>query len=418
MTSHSIAGSIASWKPARHGLDTNVAELLAAEARRIVSEGDFDSPSAAKLACGHVFRYLDWRRHQAAPGNDLSMVDQYVSHLQAQGAPPGTIHPVRAALHRCIASTRISPTASTPRTATEAIATYAPDPRRVAPELWAQIADTARTVVTLTAPSTPRQATSRLAPTSLYLAWSRVVDEDRQQFSPESLERFLAVGRTAWGESTFRTYQSDLRNVARAARPELWPQPRKRTTAASPLYDMDGLERIARSVRGRTSTPRRHVGGLVLLGRGAGVVGAAAAAVRPEDVERHGGDVAVGVTRRGTRHVLPVIDPCAEPLMDLASRGKAAGDQYLLGGRGDRGEGSAANRVSELTRTHAELTAVTIEPTRLRNCWLAELVARPLDLRTVLELAGLHSATSLDAILRAGTVEDDPARLFQIARLL
>ena len=277
-----------------------------------------------------------------------------------------------------------------------------------------QIEEVARAAVTLTEPSSPRQAVSRLAPTSLYLAWSTAIDRKRQQFSPPSVERFLAAGRSAWTPATHRTYTSTLRLVARIVEPTLWPTDRTSRRTAE-LCDLDELETIARSIRGRTPTDRRHLSALVLLARGAGITGTAAALIRPGDITDHGDNVNVAITTGRAQRSVAVITEWAQPLAELAEHSRDAGDQHLLGGRG---AGGAANRSAALAGRHTELTGVAIEPTTLRNTWLAWLIHQPLGLPQMLSMAGLRSTTPLDAVLRAGTVEDDPARLTRIAHLL
>ena len=416
MPSSPITAAITAWMPIGHGLDDSVARRLAADARRVVARAEWNSVTAAKLACGHVFRFLAWAEEQGSDACTSDSVNRYLDHLRANGAPNGTIKPARAALRRCIPE---SVPATPSRSSTDpgaAIAAYTPDPERIAPELWERIADEARASVAATAPGSADQAVTRLAPTSLYLAWAEASCDPGHLFAPDSVERFLAIGRTAWPTSTYRTYASLVRHVARSARPDLWPAPAEKTrAAAAPIYDLSELEAIARSVSGRTPTPRRHVGALLVLGRGAGVIGAAAAAVRPRDVRRQDGQLVVDVTHGPAPRLVPVLEPLAEPLEQLARRSVAAGDDYLLGGRSEQ---RFSDRSSELLRTHAELTAVRIEPAKLRNGWLAELITQPLGLRKMLELAGLRSTTQLDAVLRAGTVEADPERLSRIARLL
>jgi hypothetical protein len=410
------AESIAKWRPIRHGLDPDTAQRLAADARDLVGKADtkWKSPTAAKLACGHVFRYLAWTDSQTSPGDHPTMVGEYLDHLTAAGTRPGTLKPIAAALRACVASPQ-APAVAPPRSAADAIAGYTPDPQRVAPELWADIAEQARAAVAATEPADARQAASRLAPTSLYLAWVNVADRQREPFTPDSVERFLAAGRTTWTPGTHTTYTSQLRRIARTAQPKLWPTTHRKRTAAE-LCDIDELTTICRSIRGQDPTARRQLSAIVLLARGAGITGVAAALVQPSDVGRDGDRITVAVRSGRAPRVVPVIDEWAEALVDLAHRSAAAGDHYLLGGRGN--PSAAANRPGGLTARHAQLTGVNIDSQRLRNTWLSWLLDQPLGLRTTLGYAGLRSTTPLDDLLRAGTVNDTPAQLTRIARLL
>lgn len=412
-----VDAAIAAWKPVRHSFDLEMATRLAAATRAVVSDGAQGTPTAAKLDCGHVFRFLGWADQEQRRHDDPTAVAAYLEHLAAAGATSGTLNPTRAALRRYfVAPEPVVASDTSDTTVADAIADYSPDEERLDPGLWAVVAEDTRIAVAATNPTNARQARSRMSPTSLYLAWAYATDRTNEPFTPDSVERFLASGRSAWTQPTHRSYSSVLRRIASIAKPELWPTSDSRAGSVAEVCTIDEFEAMCRSIRGRHHTVRRQLSALVLLARGCGIVGASAALVRPEHIRAERGHFTAEVTGGAAPRTVKVLAPLGEPLTELAERAADAGDTFMLGGRGLAS--AVSNRSADLVGIHTELTGLTIEPRRMRNAYLSHLVAQPLGLGAILDQAGLRTAASLDAILRAGTPDPDYARLAAIAALL
>lgn len=417
MTPPELANAIANWRPTRHPLDQATATRLAATTRALASAATWANPTNAKLACGHIFRYLIWLEAQADPEPSRRSVEAYLAHLRAVATPKGTFNPTRAALYRCLPDDQARPPTKKPLGAGDTVDAYAPDPTRIAPSLWASIAGPTRSAVSAAHPADPNQANSMLVPTSLYMAWAtNNGTEACELFTPASIARFLEIGRAGWPPATHRTYTSQLRRVARASRAAEWPTQNAAPAAAVAICTEADFERVAKSIRGRPARPRRHLTAAALLARGAGITGKTAATIQPPDIQVTRNGTEVVVTSGPTPRNIPVIAELAPALHRVAAQAADSNDLFLLGGRGTAK--GAANRMSSLVVEHSQLTGRHIDTQAMRNSWLIWLVQEPLGLAQMLEIAGLRTAGSLDRVLRAGTVDSATGRLAEIAEQL
>lgn len=419
MTTSPALTAIQQWQPTLADTGDPRTSAIVVATRQVVAAADPAHVDQAQIAAGYVFRFLMWATRDGDAVRDalvtLDAVDEYVAYLKSTGVKSGSANSARSYLRRCaVEASGLQHRA--PRTNTSAVSsvseridTYVPDPLRVSPGLWEQIAETVRGAVTADNPRAWERASLLLTVTALYGAWATAEHiPDSGLFEPGNVERFIEVGRTAWAEGTAPTYASALRSVARANAPGIWPRrPSKETAAPMEPYSSHNLASIARAIDALPSGARReHIEASFILGYAAGIIGIEAALARPSDVVA---DEPVTIRVRGKRsRVVPVAENEAARLVELAELATQRGDIYLIGGRNQRDD-----RQSILWNQFAGHGTV-VDPQRLLLTWRIELVQMPLPLRAVLDLTGLKTFETLaDAVAVAGPY--DEARAFRVA---
>ena len=208
---------------------------------------------------------------------------------------------------------------------------------------------------------------------------------------PSVIERFTAHAPGLTGV-TRRTLRTNLRFLARAVVPQLYPAdaplPRERAKAPYAPAEIDGYLALADAQP--TLARRMRAAGLVALGAGAGLIRADLRAVRGTDICRRSGGVVTEV--RGTRpRTVPALARYHEILLAAA---QFAGQNLVTGGTSPQRH----NITNPLARSLAGGTGLPrLDTSRLRATWLADC-AQLLGLATFLRAAGITCSQRLGDI--------------------
>jgi hypothetical protein len=254
-------------------------------------------------------------------------------------------------------------------------------PARLAESRWLEVSDCVRSAVLAARPQRPGRATDLLRAASYLAGWvaykGRPVRTD-VVFSAATIEAFIGVVVDVWPLSSVRTVAANLHHLRDAVGLPLDVERRRfsRDEVRVPytVDEVNGMYRQAAAIP--TARRRRHVGcGLDLL-FGAGLTGADAGRARPEHVIVIDGRVRVqyspgddlGVSRLGllpeVRDVV-VLPGFADRLVVHRDAAVAAGEEFLLGGSGDRRD----RRFSNLLAVNDSQFSVEVDAYRARLTW-------------------------------------------------
>ena len=258
--------------------------------------------------------------------------------------------------------------------------------------LSGEVALFARTVVEAAEPKSPARAKDLLFAAGKLGTFATSVGLELDPtvvLSPALVERFIVTRGTTLGAATRRTLRSNLRTLARAVAvggaPEPVPLSRERAKAPySPaeigayLALADAQPTLARSMR---------LSGLIVLGAGAGLMGADLRTVSGSDVIARSGGVLVEVSGRCPR-VVPLLARYHERALTSAS---FAGAGYVTGGFSARRRNVTA-RLKASVAGGADLPA--LDTGRLRATWLASC-AEAIGLKAFMDAAGITCSQRL-----------------------
>jgi hypothetical protein len=209
---------------------------------------------------------------------------------------------------------------------------------------------------------------------------------------PSVIERFTAHAPGLTGV-TRRTLRTNLRFVARAVVPQLYPAdlPLPRERARAPYSPAQIAGYLALAGAQPTAARRMRACGLVCLGAGAGLIRADLRHVRGTDIISRSGGVIVTV--RGARpRTVPVLARYHGPLLESAA---FAGTGLVTGGT----DPARHNLTNPLVSALAGGTGLArLDTSRLRATWLAE-VAQILGLATFMNAAGISCSQRLGDII-------------------
>jgi hypothetical protein len=211
---------------------------------------------------------------------------------------------------------------------------------------------------------------------------------------PSVIERFTAHAPGLTGV-TRRTLRTNLRFVARAVVPQLYPAdlPLPRERARAPYSPAQIAGYLALAGAQPTAARRMRASGLVCLGAGAGLIRADLRHVRGTDIICRSGGVIVTV--RGARpRTVPVLARYHGPLLESAA---FAGTGLLTGGTDPARHNLTNPLVSALA---GGMGLARLDTSRLRATWLAE-VAQILGLATFMNAAGITCSQRLGDIIAA-----------------
>jgi hypothetical protein len=270
---------------------------------------------------------------------------------------------------------------------------------------WAPIEGFCREVVAASVPRSPAAARSRLRSVAYLAAW---VAEARRPvrvdvvFAPGTVVEFVEVLVRRQGDASAAAHRTNLVRVARAVRPGVsfdeMPQVPRRNPQG-PLSSDDVAAAFAWADGHRSERTRRHCRALVVLAAGAGLDGAEAPWVTPDDVVEVAAGLGVEVRRPDVDGVVhlertSLVAPAFEArVRQAAADARDAGDQFLVGGFGDR-----RRRVETLMRSGR----CPVELIRLRHTWLLSLVDEArLPIETIKIAAGLGTLRPIRDLLDA-----------------
>jgi hypothetical protein len=232
-------------------------------------------------------------------------------------------------------------------------------------------------------------------------------------FTPSVIERFIVTDAAALGPATRRTLRSNLRFLSAAcitnAPPA--PVPLSRERAKAPYTPAEIEAYVALADAQPTLTRRMRLSGLIVLGAGAGLMGADLRGVCGTDVVSRSGGLVVEVKAHRAR-VVPVLARFHERLVASA---RFAGTAYVTGGF----SASRRNVTSGLVASVAGGADLpTLEVGRLRATWLRE-VAGAIGLNVFMEAAGISCSQRLgDLVATLAAPSEDEAVSFLGAKAL
>jgi integrase len=202
-------------------------------------------------------------------------------------------------------------------------------------------------------------------------------------FTPSVIERFIVTDAAALGPATRRTLRSNLRFLSAAcitnAPPA--PVPLSRERAKAPYDPAEIAAYLALADAQPTPARTMRLSGLIVLGAGAGLMGADLRAVRGSDIVARSGGVVVHVKGHRAR-VVPVLARYHERLVASARFAKG---EYVTGGFSASRRNVTSGLVASLAGG-ADLP--TLEVGRLRATWLRE-VAEGIGLKAFMDAAGI-----------------------------
>jgi hypothetical protein len=279
-----------------------------------------------------------------------------------------------------------------------AIARYAP--RSLADE----VAAFARHAVTMAQPRGPARAKALLFAAGKLGTFATSVGLElcpEVVLSPSLIERFIVTRAGHLGPATRRTLRSNLRFLSAACITNAppGPVPLSRERAKTPYTLAEIASYLALADAQPTLARRMRLLGLIVLGAGAGLMGADLRAVCGTDVIVRSGGVVVEVKGRRAR-VVPVLARYHERLV-LSAR--FAGTGYVTGGFSASRRNVTSGLVASLAGG-AELP--TLDVGRLRATWLRD-VAEVIGLKAFMDAAGITCSQRLgDLVATLGAVDE------------
>ena len=249
-----------------------------------------------------------------------------------------------------------------------------------------EVAVFARGVVTRAAPTSALRAKALLFAAGKLGTFATSVGLElvpEMVLSPSLIERFIVTEAAALGPATRRTLRSNLRFLSAAcitnAPPA--PVPLSRERAKAPYAPAEIAAYLALADAQPTLARRMRLSGLLVLGAGAGLMGADLRSICGTDVVVRSGGVLVKVKGRRAR-VVPVLARYHERALASA---RFAGAGYVAGGVSASRRNVTSGLVASLCGG-ADLP--TLEVGRLRATWLRE-VAGVIGLKAFMDAAGI-----------------------------
>jgi hypothetical protein len=267
-----------------------------------------------------------------------------------------------------------------------------------------EVAAFARAAVTRATPTSPARAKALLFAAGKLGTFATSVGLElvpEVVLAPSLIERFIVTEAAALGPATRRTLRSNLRFLSAAcitnAPPA--PVPLSRERAKAPYAPAEISAYLALADAQPTLARRSRFSGLIVLGAGAGLMGADLRSIRGTDVIVRSGGVVVHVKGRRAR-VVPVLARYHERLVASARFAKAG---YVTGGFSASRRNVTSGLVASLAGG-ADLP--TLEVGRLRATWLRE-VAEGIGLKAFMDAAGITCSQRLgDLVATLGAVDE------------
>lgn len=280
-----------------------------------------------------------------------------------------------------------------------AIARYAPR------SLTGEVAAFARHAVTMAEPRSAARAKALLFAAGKLGTFATSVGLElcpEVVLTPSLIERFIVTEAAALGPATRRTLRSNLRFLSAACitNAPRAPVPLSRERAKAPYGSAEICAYLALADAQPTLARRLRLSGLIVLGAGAGLMGADLRTVRGTDVVARSGGVVVEVKGRRAR-VVPVLARYHERALASA---RFAGTDFMTGGFSASRRNVTSGLVASLCGG-ADLP--TLEVGRLRATWLRE-VAGLIGLKAFMDAAGITCSQRLGDLVATVAVPEEP----------
>jgi hypothetical protein len=267
-----------------------------------------------------------------------------------------------------------------------------------------EVAAFARAVVTRGAPTNPARTKALLFAAAKMGTFATSVGLElvpEVVLAPSLIERFIVTEAAGLGPATRRTLRSNLRFLSAAcitnAPPA--PVPLSRERAKAPYAPAEICAYLALADAQPTAARGARLSGLIVLGAGAGLMGADLRSICGTDVIVRSGGVVVHVKGRRAR-VVPVLARYHERLVASARFAQAG---YVTGGFSASRRNVTSGLVASLAGG-ADLP--TLEVGRLRATWLRE-VAEVIGLKAFMDAAGITCSQRLgDLVATLGAVDE------------
>ena len=265
-------------------------------------------------------------------------------------------------------------------------------PKALRPEDWEPIASFTRDLAHDLHPKDDRRAVEVMRTLSQVVSWAHRdgLPLDRERiFTPDVIDRYIAVGAAHLSEPSRATRRADLRRFSRSlTRKAPWePEPpRMRGGYSIVPYTDDEVARLLEvSRQQRTPVQARRLQALLALGLGVGAYPNEAWALTTHDVFVDQGYVCVRIPGEHARTV-PVTAPHDEVINQIVATDPGSTILGFVAPRWDR------SRLSHLLQ-RAELPAdcPPLRTHRLRATWALAHLRAGVPLNDIMQLAGVSS---------------------------
>jgi integrase len=281
------------------------------------------------------------------------------------------------------------------------------DPRRVPPEVWAEISPLARQAASMAGPRGGREATELMSRTAGLLAWCHGQGIDLNPdivFLPDTLDRYIAQGCADKASGTQSNYRRILRRVAAAVLgPAFYPPRPLPFQQSGPLtpYSRDEEAALVGWSRGLpTARMRDGVVAMLGLGLGAGLEAREIERARADWIEQDARGLTVVVAGDRSRRV-PVVRRWEWAGRDAAT--KSHGGLLFRSGRAQR------KRVSVFTENLPRADAPKLSSQRLRATWIVRHLEARVPVNALAVAAGINSEELFRYAARMASLPPDEA---------
>ncbi|GMA23754.1 hypothetical protein GCM10025864_15130 [Luteimicrobium album] len=290
-------------------------------------------------------------------------------------------------------------------------------PHAVRPEDWEPVADFTRAVVLDVHPEQARAAIEAMRTTSQFVVWAhrQGLPLDREAiFTPDVVERYIAIGCPNLVESSRATRRSDLRRFSvQVTKKAPWrpAPPRLRGDYAVIPYTPDQVSRMLEvASQQRTPVRRRRLTAVLALGLGTGTYPREIWQLTTENlVERHG-HLCLAVPGANAR-IVPVTPPHDQTLARIRAEDPGS---TLLGFAAREWDRSRLWHMIE----HAELPpdCPPIKLSNLRATWILGHLINRVHLNGLARMAGVSSWKTFGHLMAYMPPIDERALVEELTR--
>lgn len=440
---HEIASRIAAWQPDGDTLTGAGAELLERTKTAVAAAGP-RNPKEAVLVTRYAWEYQSHRAaHNLAtepaiaftaaevaaykkvlggPDGTKNAVCSYLKRLHptvgiagttrgqpdttadstaaapAQGRGTALVGDLRRELDRVTAAGGVAPAATVAPAVGAAIATYTAT--LIDPAVWADVAAFVRAAVAVASPTSVARVNNLGRDVAYLTSWVRSENRPVRAdvvLAGATIEAFLDVlVAGGLGDRSIATFAANLHAI-RVAHHIPLDVVRRQVPAPDPKGpytrdEVDGFYELAARIP--TAQRRRYVTGGLDLMFGTGGGARDTTHTHPADVGIRHDHIGVAFDGRW----VPALPDYADSLAAHAHAAAAAGDTYLIGGRG----GDRSNRLRALLAARSSgHWGVPVDPARARATWLVEAAATGMfpTVTELLDAAGLETFERLGELL-------------------
>lgn len=214
-------------------------------------------------------------------------------------------------------------------------------------------------------------------------------------FDRDNVDEFLRVA--GYPQKSMRSYRSVIRAVGRAVTGSQVVRSKPAAGQVLPYTDSDIRDLLQSATTSPQRRTRRAMRSMLLVGAATGVGGSGLVLLRPEHVDIDGNAVLVRVPNPdgSTNRVVPALGAWAALLAAHVTECVEAGDEFLIGGVGQK----RVNRPASLAKRLGRLHGGGFDPVRLRRYWLVEVFSGAVHLPSALTAAGWTTPQQLFELL-------------------